>query len=78
MQAGLLVKWWTTNKTDIDAHIGKNHFFQVALFIKLSNMGCKVHPPHVMTKLRRDENLVSLIWVNKVSYAMGLGNFWDS
>jgi hypothetical protein len=26
---------------------------------------------HVMTKLKRDENLVVLIWTNKVSYAKG-------
>jgi hypothetical protein len=36
-------------------------------------MRCGVHPPHVMTKLKRDENLVNLIGVSKVSYAMGLG-----
>jgi len=28
--------------------------------------------PHVMTKLKRDENLVGLIWTRKVSYAKGL------
>jgi len=28
--------------------------------------------PHVMTKLKRDENLVNLIWPNKVSYAKAL------
>jgi hypothetical protein len=28
--------------------------------------------PHVMTKLKRDENLVSLIRPNKVSYAKAL------
>ncbi len=78
MQVGLLVKWWTTNKSDIDAHIGKSHFLQVALSMKHSNMGCGVHLPHVMTKLKKDENLVSLIWVNKVSYAMGLEDAWDS
>jgi hypothetical protein len=33
------------------------------------------YPPHVMTKLKRDENLVGLIWVNKVSYAKGLKDF---
>jgi hypothetical protein len=28
--------------------------------------------PHVMTKLKRDENLVDLIWASKVYYAKGL------
>jgi len=27
-------------------------------------MGCGVHPPHVMTKLERDENLAGLIRTN--------------
>jgi hypothetical protein len=31
-----------------------------------------------MTKLKKDENLASLIWASKVSYVMGLINFWDS
>jgi hypothetical protein len=30
--------------------------------------------PHVMIKLKSDENFVSLIWPSKVSYAMGLGD----
>jgi hypothetical protein len=33
--------------------------------------------PHVMTKLKRDENLASLIWANKVSYTKGFRNVWD-
>ncbi len=33
--------------------------------------------PHVMTKLKRDEKLVSLIWVSKVSYAKGFIDVWD-
>jgi hypothetical protein len=37
-----------------------------------------VHPPHVHTKLKRDKNLVNLIWVNKVSYAKGLKDVRDS
>jgi hypothetical protein len=36
------------------------------------------YPPHVMTKLKRDENLASLICANKVSYAKGLKDLWDS
>jgi hypothetical protein len=71
MQVGSFVKWWTINKIDIDAHNGKNHFFQVAHFINHSNMGCGVHLPHVMIKLEKDENLVGLIWASKISYAMG-------
>ncbi len=27
--------------------------------------GCGVHSPHVMTKLKKDENLASLIWASK-------------
>jgi hypothetical protein len=37
-----------------------------------------VHPPHVMTKLERDEDLVSLIQASKISYVKGLTNVWDS
>jgi hypothetical protein len=40
MQVGSLVKWWTMNKINTDAHIGKICFFQVAHSIKHSNMGC--------------------------------------
>jgi hypothetical protein len=74
MWVGLLVKWWTMNKTGINVHVGKSCLFQVVHCIKHSNMGCAVHPPHVMTKLKSDENLVGLIWANKVFYAMGLGD----
>jgi hypothetical protein len=73
-----LVKWKTTNKTNTNAHIGKNCFFQVVHSIKHSNIGCGVYPPHVMTKLKKDENLVGLIWASKVSYAMGLKDVWDN
>jgi hypothetical protein len=31
-----------------------------------------------MTKLKRDENLVGLIWISKVSYAKGFKDVWDS
>jgi len=40
-------------------------------------MGCGVSR-HVMTKLKRDENLVGLIWASKVCYAMGLRDVWDN
>jgi hypothetical protein len=49
------------NKTNIDAQIVKSHFFQVVHSIGHSNMGCGVHPPHVMTKLKRDEDFVDII-----------------
>ncbi len=62
------------NKIGINVHVGKSCLFQVAQFIKHSNMGCVVHPPHVMTKLKSDENLAGLIWASKVSYVMGLGD----
>jgi len=41
-------------------------------------MGCGVHPTHVMTKLKKDDNLGGLIWASKVSYAMGLKDVWDN
>jgi len=45
-------------------------------------MGCCIHPPHphphVMTKLKKDENLVGVIRASKVSYAKGLKNVWES
>jgi hypothetical protein len=31
-----------------------------------------------MTKLKKDENLVGLIWANKVSYAKGFRDVCDS
>jgi hypothetical protein len=31
-----------------------------------------------MTKLKRDEDLVSLIQASKISYVKGLKNVWDS
>jgi hypothetical protein len=49
------------NKINTNAHIGKSYFFEVAHSIRHSNMGYGVHPPHVMTKLKKDENLVDLI-----------------
>jgi hypothetical protein len=30
------------------------------------------YPPHVMTKLMKDENFIGLIWATKVYYAIGL------
>jgi hypothetical protein len=43
-------------------------------------MGCGIHPPppHVMTKLKKGENLASVIQASKVSYAKGLKNAWES
>jgi hypothetical protein len=34
-------------------------------------MGCGVHPPHVMRKLKKDEDLAGLIRISKVFYAKG-------
>jgi len=62
-------------KTSTNAHIGKSCFFQVAHSIKHSNTRCGVHPPHVMTKLERDENLVGLVWANKVFCAKDFNLF---
>ncbi len=75
MWVGSLVKWWTTNKTNIKCQINKTRFFQVAHSIKHLVW---VHPPHVMPKLKRDANFVNLIWVSKVFYAKGFTNVWDS
>ncbi len=41
--------------------------------INHSNMGCGVHFPHIMTKLKKDENFASLIWASKVSYIVKIG-----
>jgi hypothetical protein len=41
----------------------------------LLNIRCQVHPPHVMPRLKRDENFASLIWVSKVFYARALKMF---
>jgi len=62
----------------MDAQIGKNSSLQIAHYIKHSNMGCGAHSLHVMTKLKKDENLAGLIWASKVSYVMGLIIVWDS
>jgi len=35
-------------------------------------------PPHVMTKFKKDENLVGVIRASKVSYAKGPKNVWES
>jgi len=31
-----------------------------------------------MTKLKRDENLASLIWASKIFYAKGFRDVWDN
>jgi len=66
------------NKINTNAYIGKSRFFQCADSIRHSSMGCVGYPPHVMTKLKKDENLASLIWANKVFYAKGLKDVWHS
>jgi len=62
------------NKIGTNAHIGKNHLFQVIHSIGHSNMGCGVHPPHLMTKLEKDEDCVGLIRASKVFHAKGFKN----
>ncbi len=43
-------------------------------------MGCGIHPPppHVMTKLKKDENLANVIRTSKVFYAKGFKYAWES
>jgi hypothetical protein len=77
MWMGSLLKWWTTNKIDTDAYIGKSRYFQVAHSIMHSNMGCGVSSP-CNDHIKLDENLVNLIWANKVSYAKGFRDVWDN
>jgi hypothetical protein len=35
------------------------------------------YPPHVTTKLKRDENFAGLIWASKVYYSKGLKDVWE-
>jgi hypothetical protein len=41
-------------------------------------MGCGVYAPNVMTKLKKDNDLASLIQTNKVSYPTGFKDAWDN
>ncbi len=41
----------------------------------LLSIRCGAHPPHVMPKLKRDENFTNLIWASKVYYARALEMF---
>ncbi len=45
MRMASLLKWWTMNKINTNAHIGKSHYFQVVHSILHSNMGCEVSSP---------------------------------
>jgi hypothetical protein len=48
-------------------------FFKLLTLLGISTWGVG-YPPHVMTKLKRDENLAGLIWVTKVFHAKGFKN----
>ncbi len=74
LQVGSLVKWWIIIKTNIDAHIGKNGFFQVAHSIRHSNMGCGVYFPCVMTKIKQDFHLKNS--VKKSSFDLCITMNW--
>jgi hypothetical protein len=39
-------------------------------------MGCGVHAPNVMTKLKKDNDLAYLIQASKVSYPKGCKDAW--
>ncbi len=55
----------------------KNVFFKLLILLSIPTWGVR-YLSHVMTKLKRNENLVGLIWANKVSNAKGLRDVWDS
>jgi hypothetical protein len=61
------------NKTDINVHIG----FKLFTLLNIPTWGVG-YLLRVMTKLKRDENLVGLIWASKVSYTKGVREVWDS
>ncbi len=72
MRVGSLVKWWTTNKTDINSHFGNNHFFQIVHSIKHSMCGSSFP---CNAKLKKDDDFTGLIWISKVCYARALKMF---
>jgi hypothetical protein len=72
MWVGSLAKW-TKNETDIDATLVRVTSSKVLSLLGIPTWGVG-YPPHVMTKLKRDENSANLIWASKVSYAKGLRN----
>ncbi len=78
MQVGSLVERWTMHKIDTNAHIGKSCFLSKLLTLLSIPTWGVWYLPHVMTKLKRDETLVGLIWASKVSYAKVLRDVWDS
>ncbi len=51
--------------------------FKLLILLGIPTWVCGVSS-HVMTKLKRDENLVGLIWASNVFYAKGLKDVWDS
>jgi len=78
MQMRLITKWCTTNKTSIEAYIGKIGFFYVDCSFKHSHMGCGVHAPNGMTKLKKDNDLAYLIQTSKVFYPNGFKDAWNN
>jgi hypothetical protein len=59
------------------ATLVKVAFFKLLILLSIPTW-CVRYLPHVMTKLKRDENLAGLIWANIVSYAKGFRDVWDS
>jgi len=55
----------------------KSFFFKLLTLLGIQTWGVG-YPPHVMTKLKRDENLADLIWASKASYVKGLRDVWDN
>jgi hypothetical protein len=51
--------------------------FKLLILLSIPTWGVG-YPPHVMTKLKRDENFAGLIWASNVSYAKGLKDVWYS
>jgi len=65
------------NKIDTDVHIDKSHYFQVVHSIMHSNMGCGVSSP-CNDQIKEGCKSYRFTWANKVSYAKGLKDVWDS
>ncbi len=51
--------------------------FKLLALLSIRTWGVR-YPPHVMTKLKRDENLASLIWASEIFHAKGFRDVWDS
>jgi len=51
--------------------------FKLLTLLSIPTWGVR-YPPHVMTKLKRDENFAGLIWASKIFYAKSFRDVWDS